>query len=745
MAVLNPSVPRGVGLEWWVTRQPNYVFGSPVRGIGGEMTVASIIDANQLAFYQTTAPGGSSPAQAGAVLVSNLENTGGTQLTEVYNTFADSLSTLPTSGWLDLPNLASYATNPNVLIILPAADFARQNMTGVSDNTNLYANVDEAFPATTTADNNRFNPSAAGCYWNWFTNNTNVRRKLSGRRIVAVQIIASLHAGNVNYAAITPYIGINVRTPNYANPVGYFPASPWISTGINPSYYVSTWLVNPATGIPWSIADIEAFAATSAGNSVSLNSPFGFAILYSTNLLIWTVDENRIGRGSVNNTTPAGQWNTMVLNTPDYYNMLWTDEADFESSVGDWTGTLNCSVTSSLTFAKVNTHSLRLSSTAGGNMTATSATGTGGVPVTAGKIYAVAGWIRTGVSARSTGLNILWYDATGAFLSTTTGATSNDSTTFVQYKVTGTAPANARYAAVQIAVAATGGAAELHYIDAVMMIANTSDATLATTGGTFIAGGSARGTVPLLVGEVFTVMHSPATNASAIAALTDDESTMVPGTTQNIYDIVTDATGLITQTPQLTNVIPAMLIRSSTNTYPVGTQPYTEIIGEEVFGAAADFSSLGTVVEQLFTVGTAKVFGALQVVLSASNGLVDDLIVYIKRDSDDVIMATVTIAAADLVVGSEDAKQRVRVNFSPVYLAATVYYLQFVSSSFAPWYVWGLDSNATNTLGTPGNATGYDGATSYETAGGVVATDADVMAMITAVPPAPDLFAVVTI
>src|SRR6185503_12112656 len=57
---------------------------------------------------------------------------------------------------------------------------------------------------------------------------------------------------------------------------------------------------------------------------------------------------------------------------------------------------------------------LQLSSSAGGDMTARTASGLSGIPVIAGSAYAFQARARSAVSARSVSVGVRWYDAAGA-------------------------------------------------------------------------------------------------------------------------------------------------------------------------------------------------------------------------------------------------------------------------------------------------------------------------------------------
>lgn len=169
--------------------------------------------------------------------------------------------------------------------------------------------------------------------------------------------------------------------------------------------------------------------------------------------------------------------NKVVLQVQGRSNMLSENQANGTESAATtgWAASTNCTVTSSTTQARSGSRSLRLSSTASGTMSATTPTGTSGVPVVEGQPYTALAYFRAGASARSCSVSIVWYTAAGSSISTSAGTGSNDSTSdfSTQRAVTATAPTSAAFAAVLVTVAATGGASELHYVDEVLLAPGT--------------------------------------------------------------------------------------------------------------------------------------------------------------------------------------------------------------------------------------------------------------------------------
>ena len=167
--------------------------------------------------------------------------------------------------------------------------------------------------------------------------------------------------------------------------------------------------------------------------------------------------------------------------------MLSVNDSSFTSSVGNWSATTNCSISSvsaaSETLTAVDgTAILKVVPAASGNVVTTCGTSiTRMVPVTAGASYLFSAYVRSKTSARSVQLSVGWYSATGALLSTYSGSTTTSSTSAWTRMNSGTAtaPTNAFFAAPIIKVSSTSSSADIHYVDAVQFEVGTSASTYA--------------------------------------------------------------------------------------------------------------------------------------------------------------------------------------------------------------------------------------------------------------------------
>lgn len=154
-------------------------------------------------------------------------------------------------------------------------------------------------------------------------------------------------------------------------------------------------------------------------------------------------------------------------------NLLTENISDIEVDTTGWAVHTNCSIARSTAQAQEGAASLSMTSTAGGDMGARTATGTSGVPITAGLTYTVSGYFRSAVSARDVFMRINWYDSGGSLVTTVDGDTVADTTTgWTRAHLTATAPPTAAFAMIAGRVVATGAGSEVHYLDSVMLEEN---------------------------------------------------------------------------------------------------------------------------------------------------------------------------------------------------------------------------------------------------------------------------------
>lgn len=129
-------------------------------------------------------------------------------------------------------------------------------------------------------------------------------------------------------------------------------------------------------------------------------------------------------------------------------NLLTPNQASFETSTAGYQ-TTNCTIQQSSAQHADGQFSLQTTASSTGLVAVNTPTGLNGVPVSPSTQYtALASW-KAGVTTQSVRVDIKWYDATGALISTSTGASTVDSAAvFTQVSNTATSPVNAAFAAV---------------------------------------------------------------------------------------------------------------------------------------------------------------------------------------------------------------------------------------------------------------------------------------------------------
>ena len=174
----------------------------------------------------------------------------------------------------------------------------------------------------------------------------------------------------------------------------------------------------------------------------------------------------------------GNQFRTM-LNVTVPVNLLSADNSSFETTVGQWAAVSNgATPTRSTAQAADGSASMQMSSSASGNMEYRVTPDANGQPrVDGNKTYTAIAQFRASTVARSVQVGIEWLDVTGLTIGSITFGTSvTDSTSNfnTQAVYTAVAPANAWRGLVHAKVLATGGAAEVHYLDKVSIHAGSS-------------------------------------------------------------------------------------------------------------------------------------------------------------------------------------------------------------------------------------------------------------------------------
>jgi len=202
-------------------------------------------------------------------------------------------------------------------------------------------------------------------------------------------------------------------------------------------------------------------------------------------------------------------------------NLLSTDDASFEGGLGTTTAITNCAVAQSTTQHEDSNYSLRMTSTASGNMSAGTATGLSGYAVLPSTSYTFRSDYWADASARTVRTDATWYDSSGTLISTTTGNTATDSTSaWTTSSKTASSPSNAAFVRLAHNVLSTGAGSEIHYVDEAGVFPGTVSSW--TAGGFVAAAG-----VAILRSDGLYVRGASTTTPAAL---------VLPNQTVTVYD-----------------------------------------------------------------------------------------------------------------------------------------------------------------------------------------------------------------
>lgn len=148
------------------------------------------------------------------------------------------------------------------------------------------------------------------------------------------------------------------------------------------------------------------------------------------------------------------------------HNLLTANQASVETDATGWAAITNVNIAQTAAQAQSGTKSLSMSSVAGGAMAADTTPITT-VPAVPGETYTGRASVRSAVSARNCRVNLKFYTAASALIgAASNGAQVADTTVgWTEIFCTAVAPLTTAYVRVEVEVLATGGAAEVHYVD----------------------------------------------------------------------------------------------------------------------------------------------------------------------------------------------------------------------------------------------------------------------------------------
>ena len=167
---------------------------------------------------------------------------------------------------------------------------------------------------------------------------------------------------------------------------------------------------------------------------------------------------------AVASTDPVTGCPLIALTVQGHDNLLSADDASFEGSIGTVVAVNNCAVAQSTAWAVDGSHSLSLTSTAAGAMSAQNSTTA--YAVEPNTPYTITSAYHAAVTPESCRTDVQWLDSGGAVISTTLGTAVTDSTTGgTVSSIEATSPTNAATASLIYNVLSTAAASEVHEVD----------------------------------------------------------------------------------------------------------------------------------------------------------------------------------------------------------------------------------------------------------------------------------------
>jgi len=163
--------------------------------------------------------------------------------------------------------------------------------------------------------------------------------------------------------------------------------------------------------------------------------------------------------------------------------LLSENQRTLEAGTTGWQADTNCTIIQSATQARTGSNSLRLESSAAGNLRAITLPGASGWDATAQSVYYAEGYSRAQSTGRDSGLGFAFYDGSGTIIGTIAAGTvsANSNSGWTQHTVQATAPAGTVTGALVAIV--EGAAANLDLRGAVIDSPSTDAITFYPGGG----------------------------------------------------------------------------------------------------------------------------------------------------------------------------------------------------------------------------------------------------------------------
>ena len=290
----NPNSTDTKGLEWLPSREGRITLDTGAKAVG-------------LSFPQTTSQSiGTARLRVGAIPFR-----GGLYHVEVYDA---------EDAGINLSTLATLEAVPNEDVSGTGGGFATGTWREDDETTTtIYTEIDEGSAAISYADYIHNAGGGPQIQYNGRLNTGSLA--LTGKRILAVNLALHLIRNfNDNWTRI--YYGLDIGGVEH----GKYETVPWLT---GPLTIDQSWLHNPTTNRPWTIADVQALD-TSDEWFVQGEGFLGLAggiRIYAVWLTVHVCDENRIAVGVLNDKAgglSANAWNLATMTTPT--NGTWTKD-----------------------------------------------------------------------------------------------------------------------------------------------------------------------------------------------------------------------------------------------------------------------------------------------------------------------------------------------------------------------------------------------------------------------------------
>lgn len=536
--------------------------------------------------------------------------------------------------------------------------------------------------------------------------------QMAGKRVLSVEIHCRLRVNSSVNAGIGMQGILRIGGNSYPGI--------WLQSAFNAGYsdvVLGTFTYNPATGLPWTLPDVNNIITTGGTDSFGFQAQFGALTpdavrVSSLYLKIGWIPEDRLGYAYGDVSTTG--WQTWSAKSVP--NLITKQDSNLDvntGNTGSWVANANTTVTNDSTNRGAPyTRSLKMLSGAAGTFGATS----GLYPCIGGKSYSASA-IANVTAGKLTTIAIQFVDMNGTTISTVTGATVSGSGAFTISPLVfnAIAPASATQMRLIIQTTATAGA-QTAYAEAILLMLGSSAITL--TGTTFNGGltvpkvdGAAEQTFATaasiangasLATTYFVLRRISGTGTMSIPTLGPGSSAVgMPQGMSSYRPALQDAAGALlslgSPTTDVTALVPTVLHNVNAINGPdvYYTQPYAARISGQV-------DTTNTIKSEMTL--PASTFSQIRLVVSAA---VDPpqaaLNIKLKRTSDNAQAGgTAIINPTDLLqivpTGGGSATRTTPQVFlvtipTPAANTAVQYYLEFSSgaTSGQGWNIYALD------------------------------------------------------